>query len=376
MSRVFLLFVLLISLSYSGQSQSLEERQKPTWSFGSNLYYGGVFRYKPTMPVLEMTGLHGIELYANKVTIGSKAWQSKFNYPHVGFALEYYNYNVPNELGEAYSASTYLDFTPTPKKKNQFRINIGTGIVYSTKKFDGVNNELNKAISSDISYILRGTIHYEIQLSEKYYFNINAAFRHYSNGKLNMPNNGMNFPAFGVGLRYVPEPEKIKYYSDTTRTDYDKSIKFNLMASHSWREVWREDYKHSAYSFSLYLSKRISEFNSILLGVDGFKYDRESVKREYINWLMDNPNVSEDYQPDYKEGQAAITVGTELYLDKIAVIVQGGFYVYKPQEFYESTWYQRYGLKYYPIKQAFAQITLKAHSRTADMIEFGIGVTL
>jgi len=377
MRSLFLVIVLtVIANAVNAQTTDVEEKQKPTWSVGSNIYYGGVFRYKPEMPVLEMTGLHGIELYANKITNGSKDWQSLFNYPQVGFAVEYYNYRVPDELGETYSASTYLDFTPTPKKKNQFRINIGTGIVYSTRKYDAVNNELNKAISSDISYILRGTIHYEIELSEQYYFNINAAFRHYSNGKLNMPNNGMNFPAFGLGVRYVPHPEKIKYYKNNESDEFDRSLKYNLMVSRSWREVWREDYKHAAYSTSFYLSKQVSKFNSILLGIDGFKYDQESVKREYINWVQDNPDLSEDYTPEYTEEQAAITIGTELFMDKLSVIVQGGFYIYKPQEYYESTWYQRYGLKYYPIEQAFAQITLKAHSRTADMVEFGIGLSL
>jgi len=374
MRTSIILTSLFLWLSYSIPTLS-QDNGKPDWSFGANPYYGGVLRYKPSMPKLELTNLYGLELYAHKMTAGNKPWQSRFNYPHVGYALEYYNYGDPDELGEVFSMATYLDFTTNPRKKNQLRLNIGTGLVYSTRVFDQYSNPENKAISSRISYILRGTVHYEMQLSEQYYFNINAAFRHYSNGKLNMPNNGMNFPIVGVGLRYVPTPKKIDFHKDTL-TSFDKSIHLHMMFSKSWREVWQEDYKHKAYSASIYASKRITKFNSALLGIDGFLYDRESMRRAHSSWANGNPDIPEDYEPDLDGRQVAVTLGTEVYLGSISVIVQGGFYVYKPQKIYESTWYQRYGLKYYPIENAFAQITLKSHSRTADMVEFGLGLRL
>ncbi|MTI22419.1 hypothetical protein E1176_15410 [Fulvivirga sp. RKSG066] len=371
MIRALIIFaVLLVGLDAHAQ-----EAKKPIWSFGANPYYGGVLRYKPNMPKLKLTNLYGIELYANKMTNGNKAWQSIFNYPQVGHAFEYYNYGDPDELGEVYSLSSYLDFTTSKDKKGQFRFNIGTGLVYSTRTFDEETNPENKAVSSTISYILRGTMHYEVQLNPNYYINFNAAFRHYSNGKLNMPNNGMNFPAIGVGLRYVPNPGNLTFYKDTT-TRIDPKLKFNLMASRSWREVWREDFKHTAYSASFYVSKQVTRFNSALLGVDGFWYDRESMKRAHSTWKAGDPSVPEDFEPDLDGRQLAITAGTEILLGKMIVIVQGGYYLFKPQKIYDATWYQRYGLKYYPLKNAFGQITLKAHSRTADMVEFGVGVTL
>lgn len=366
--RVILFSVVLLA---SHQLCLGQDREKPTWSFGVNPYYGGVLRYKPEMPKLKMTNLYGFEFYANKITNGSKPWQSRFNYPHVGFAAEYYNYGDPQELGEVYSASTYLDFTLNPKKRSQWRLNIGTGLVYSTKTFNAETNPENKAISSKISYILRGTIHYEIQLNPHYYLNLNAAFRHYSNGKLNIPNNGMNFPITGLGLRYVVHPQNVTYYKDTV-SHFDKHIKFNLMVSNSWREVLQEDYKHKANTISLYLSKRFTKFNALLLGVDGFLYDKASVQRALSVWKSKN-GLPPEYKPSDDGRQLAITAGTEVYFGRISVIVQGGYYIYKPQKMYDATWYQRYGLKYKVINHLFSQITLKAHSRTADMVEFGVG---
>ena len=68
--------------------------EKASWAFGVNPYYGGVLRYKNDMKKLDWTGLHGIELYANKLTNGRHQWERLFNYPELGVALEYYNYNM------------------------------------------------------------------------------------------------------------------------------------------------------------------------------------------------------------------------------------------------------------------------------------------
>ncbi|MEM8568246.1 MAG: acyloxyacyl hydrolase [Bacteroidota bacterium] len=366
--RLFFVFVLTALGAYAyGQ-----EIEKASWAFGTNPYYGGVLRYKDTMKKLEWTGLHGIELYANKLTNGRNRWERLFNYPELGVALEYYNYNVPDELGEVVSATSYLDFTLNHTKRNKWRVNIGSGFVYSSKRFDTESNPDNKAVSSRISYVARGTVHYEIMLSENYFFNFNAAFRHYSNGKLNMPNNGMNFPVFGVGIKYIPNPTKVDFIKDTIRY-IDRSIKFNVMGAIAWREVLQEDIKHKAFSASLYLSKQITKYNSVLLGIDAFHYDRESMIRA-LN-VYRSKFLPEDFELDYDGRQLAITVGGELLIGKLSVLLQGGFYVYKPQLIY-ADWYQRYGFKYRVTDYLFLRTTLKAHSRTADMMEFGFGFTL
>lgn len=343
------------------------------WSYGLNTYYGGVLRYKPNMPKLDLTNAYGFELYANKITGGNNSWEHLYNYPQVGVALSYFDYGVPDELGQAYSLTSYLDVTTNNKKKNKLRLNIGTGFVYSTKRFDAVTNEENTAISSRISYVVRATIHYEITLSEKYFLNANLAFRHYSNGRLNIPNNGMNFPVAGVGLRYVPSPDKIKFITSDGPYSFNKDIHFNVMGSTSWREVLKEDFKHRAFSLSAYLSKQVSKYNTVLLGVDGFLYDKESVRRATNVYIDQNPG--EPDVTDLDGRQLAVTTGGELLFGDLALIFQGGIYVYKPQPYY-SNWYQRYGFKYKVTNFSFAQVTLKAHSRTADMMEFGVGFRL
>ncbi len=345
--------------------------QNKSWSYGVNPYYGAVLKYKKEMKQLEFTNLHGIELYANKIADGSKDWHHFYNFPQWGVAASYFNYGVPSELGEVVSLTTYLDFT-AGKKKHKWRMNIGTGLVYSSVTFEPETNNQNTAISSTISYVLRGTIHKEFQLSEKYFFNVNLAFRHYSNGRLNMPNNGMNYPIIGVGIRYLPKSVEIK--SMERDSGLDNKIRYTVRGSMSWREVWEIDDKQKAYSLSFYGSKQLSKFNRLLFGIDAFKYNQESIVKSNIVY-REKAGISEDEQLDNGTEQLALTLGTELLISKVSVIIQGGVYVYKPQAYY-SSWYQRYGIKYNFTRNIFSQVSLKSHSRTADMVEFGAGFTL
>lgn len=362
-------FNLLIFLFFIGSAVTAQGK---LWSYGANPYYGAVFKYKDNMDQIEFTNLHGVEFYANKQADGSKAWHRMYNYPQWGIGASYFNYGVPDELGEVAALTTYLDFTKG-KKKHKWRINIGTGIVYSSVTYEPITNEDNTAVSSDISYVLRGTIHKEFQLSDSYYFNVNFAFRHFSNGRLNMPNNGMNFPVVGVGLRYVPHPVKVEK-QDLEPIEIDKKWRFNLRGSVSWRQVWEIDEPQPAYAISAYMSKQVSRYNLLLVGVDAFQYDESSIFKSNVVYRQKN-DLPNDFELDDGNRQLALTVGTELLISKATVIIQGGIYVYRPQEFYAS-WYQRYGLKYNFTENIFGQFSLKTHSRTADMIEFGLGFTI
>src|SRR5699024_5628449 len=161
-------------------------------------YYGAWFRYRSGMNLVNFTNTHAVEVYANLQTKGKRLWERLYRYPQLGFAFSYYDYGMPQELGKAYSLTGYMDNTLKKWKKSSLRLNLGAGLVYSTRHYIPKENELNTAIGSKFCFALRGTIRYEMELTEKLFMNVNFAFRHFSNGGLNKPNNGMNFPLLGV----------------------------------------------------------------------------------------------------------------------------------------------------------------------------------
>lgn len=345
-------------------SQTPASQDRNPWSYGMNGYYGALFRYKSGLPPLSFTNTTGVEVYANQHTLGNKPWEVKYRYPQIGFAFSYYNYGVPDELGEAFSLTTYLDNTLIQGPKNSLRFNVGTGIVYSTRIYKPETNEGNKAIGNPLAFVLRATLRYEFPLSHLIYMNANLAFRHFSNGGLNKPNNGMNFPMLGLGLRYQPREVVRKPVSEEVLPEPDKRIHLNLRVGAGVKEVLLEDEKHSVYNVSVYASKKLSRTNALLIGADGF-YD-SALREEFINVSRPVPDGELDAR------MAGLTVGHELQFNRLSLVVQVGRYIYQPLELFPD-YYQRYGLKYAITENLSASVMLLAHTRTANVVEWGAG---
>ncbi|GAB3537854.1 hypothetical protein GCM10027443_31620 [Pontibacter brevis] len=326
-----------------------------------------MFRYRSGLPALNFTHPFGVEVYANRHTTGKREWERRYRYPHIGYALSYYNYGVPDELGEAISLTTYLDNVILEGPKGSLRFNLGTGLVYATRYYTPGENELNKAIGSPVAFSLRGTVRYEFPLSTYTFLNLNLAFRHFSNGGLNKPNNGMNFPLLGAGLRYQPGHVQVIERADTAAAIVDKRVRLNVRFAAGVKEVLRIDKKHPVYTVSAYVSKRVSSTSSILLGADAL-HDA-ALRNEFINISQPPPN--EELDPR----MAGLTIGHELHLHRLSFVSQIGRYVYQPYRLFPS-YYQRYGLQYAVTRNLSVSAMLMVHTRTANVIEWGIGVRL
>ena len=125
------------------------------------------------------------------------------------------------------------------------------------------------------------------------------------------------------------------------------------------------------YVASFYADKRIGNVSAIQVGVDAFFSDflKEEIKFNSIAY----PENKVDPDTDYK--RVGVFVGHELFINKMSLITQFGYYVYYPYEF-ETRIYERIGLKRYFGDKIFASVTLKAHGAAAEALEFGIGVRL
>ncbi|ALI97797.1 acyloxyacyl hydrolase [Rufibacter tibetensis] len=367
--RAFFLFLLLsFSLPTFSQDQQSTSDLKGSWSYGVNGYYGAYFRYRSGLSLLNYSNLHGVELYANKQTTGKRFWERKYKLPFIGFALSYFNYMVPDELGESVTVTSYLDGPITKIGKGSLRYNLGTGLVYTTHHYNSTSNENNKAIGSPITFSLRGNLRYEYPLSDRLFLNAIFAFRHFSNGSLNQSNNGMNMPLLGLGVRYQPKAlAKVITDQDSTAPEIDKRLRMNIRIAAGVKEVLRDDFKHPVYMMSAYASKQVTHTNSFMLGVDAI-HDT-AIGEEYLN---QGTNYPEGY---LDKRSAGVFIGHELHLSKLSMVFHFGRYMYQPHGLFPD-FYQRYGLKYMIFKNLSASALLMAHDGHANVIEWGLGFHL
>ncbi|MBX2842717.1 MAG: acyloxyacyl hydrolase [Flammeovirgaceae bacterium] len=361
----FQLFILIFS-----QYTFCQDIQKPKTylEYGLNAYYGALLKHRPDQETIYFPGAFGFEANIQKYTDGRNNWERFYNFPKVGCAVMYFNYKMPNELGKAFSVVPYMDFTLSKTGKRKFRIKTGFGAVYSTKTHELLTNEENSAISSKVSIAVTLDFQYDFRISDHFSMNANVGFRHYSNGRLKAPNNGINYLIGGMGVKYIPHPiPNENFYLGYPNRSFDKKVYFNVMGATAWRHVRPlEDGHHNTYIFSVYVSKMVGPISNLLLGIDGFKYHTESMRQEYLNRMI----APEANNLDGK--RAGFTVGHELMFGKLAFVTQIGIYFYLPVQF-DLPYYQRVGFRYYMFKNAFLNTTLKAYTSKADMLEFGLG---
>ncbi|WP_166963135.1 acyloxyacyl hydrolase [Yeosuana marina] len=314
----------------------------------------------------------GVILSYNKKTFGKKAWEQRYNYPDYGFSFIYQN--LKNDvLGNNYSVYAHYNFYFL-KRNLMFRI--GQGLALTTNPYDKETNYRNNAFGSKIMSSTYLMFNYK---KERIFdqFGVQAGFSmvHYSNANVKAPNTSINSITFNIGVNYnldVEDPEYIIAESDEIHKRFTEPIKYNFVFRSGVNE---SDVVGSGqfpfYIVSAYADKRINQKSALQFGTDVFF---SNFLKEYIYYrsvaFPEEPTTGNE---DYK--RVGLFVGHELFVNRISLVTQLGYYVYYPFDF-EGRTYIRVGLKRYFGNKWFGGLTLKAHAAKAEAVEFGIGVRL
>ncbi|GAA3635228.1 hypothetical protein GCM10022397_20980 [Flavivirga jejuensis] len=313
----------------------------------------------------------GFILSWNKKNYGFKDWEQRYNYPDHGVSFIYQD--LKNDvLGNV--ASLYAHYNFYFLKRNVM-LRIGQGLTYSNKPYDKVENFRNIAFGSKIM----GTAYLMLNYKKEHIINrfglqAGLSFIHYSNASVKSPNTSINVIALNVGMTYNLDDKAPEFKSTLDENDgkFTQPIKYNIAFRAGINE---SDVIGSGqfpfYIFSAYADKRINRKSAFQLGTDVFfsNFLKEYIYYRSVAFPGDNLSGNEDYK------RVGVFAGHELFINKMSVITQLGYYVYYPFDF-EGRTYFRVGLKHYFGDKWFGAITLKTHVAKAEAVEFGIGVRL
>ncbi len=196
---------------------------------------------------------------------------------------------------------------------------------------------------------------------------------HYSNANVKAPNTSTNTFAFNMGLVYdLDGGEEIAFVEKGEKKKITEPLRYNIVFRSGINE---SDVINSGqfpfYIFSAYADKRLSRKSAIQLGAEVFfsNFLKELIRFQATSF----PELEIDPDTDFK--RVGLFLGHELFISRLSVLAQFGYYVYYPFDF-EGRTYIRAGLKYYFGKKWFGAVSLKSHAAAAEAVEFGIGVRL
>lgn len=311
----------------------------------------------------------GVIFSWNKKTFGTEDWQQRFNYPDYGASFIFQN--LRNDvLGNNYGLYAHYNFYFL---KRNLMLRIGQGIAYNTNPYDKVDNHKNIAFGSRLLSSTYLMLNYKKErLLNRLGVQGGLSLVHYSNANVKAPNTSINTVAFNLGLTYDLDEENAKYINDLKDDKYTERIKYNLAFRSG---INQSDVIGSGqfpfYVFSAYADKRLNHVSAVQFGADIFfsNFLKELIYFKSVSFPEDDVSGDEDYK------RVGLFVGHELFINRMSVETQLGYYVYYPYDF-EGRTYIRIGLKRYFGKKLFGAMTLKSHGFRAEAVEFGIGVRL
>jgi hypothetical protein len=302
---------------------------------------------------IENTSMIGLSVEVNKLHLGNQSQQWCKNGYFKGFQFSYYHFSN-SIIGNSISASYFLE--PILFRANGITLSLRAvlGLAYSTNPFDSITNPLNKNYSLHINPFLNLGLNVRYKLNGGLSVKAGLNYNHISNGNIQDPNYGLNFPNVSLGLEktintYNTKPklldEKVNWRFDIAAFVSSKSSPLSLKD-----RFW-------VYGLGINASKRVNLLHAFTIGA-------EFMADESIGFL---------YQFESRKGRSYYrlggTIGHEFLLgSKFIFSQQLGLYLFN-QTPYISWVYHRWGLSYKLSKHVMMGANLLADLQKANFLD-------
>ncbi|MBT8243615.1 MAG: acyloxyacyl hydrolase [Winogradskyella sp.] len=348
----------------------LSAQNKTSESYLDFNYFKGTIALHNNDILALITGQpEGFILSWNKKTFGKEAWEQRYNYPDYGASFIYQNLKNKN-LGNNFGFYAHYNFYFL---KRNLMLRIGQGIAHTSNPYDRNGNPKNIAFGTRLLSSTYLMLNYKKErVFDRFGFQAGISLIHYSNANVKAPNTSINTIALNAGVTYNLDEENEQYIDDLDSEKYTEPIKYNFVFRSGINQsdiVGSGQYPF--YILSAYADKRINHKSAIQFGTDVFfsNFLKELIRFQSTAALGNGVAGDEDFK------RVGLFLGHELFINKISIETQLGYYVYYPFDF-EGRTYLRIGLKRYFGDRLFGAITLKSHGAKAEAVEFGIGVRL
>ncbi len=363
MKRFLLGSILLLSIA------SVAQEKTSSSFFDLNYFKGNIALHNDDILHLIQGHPEGFILGWNKKTHGENEWEQRFNYPDYGVSIAYQN--LKNEtLGNNISVYAHYNFYFF---KRRLMMRIGQGLAYTSNPFDKEENFKNVAFGSKLLSSTLLMLNYKKErLFGRFGLQAGLAFIHYSNANFKAPNASVNSITLNLGVNYNLEAKEPEYIQTVTKEKYKEPIKYNFVVRSGINESDIIDSgQFPFYIISAYADKRLNRKSAIQFGTEVFfsNFLKELIRFRSIAFSHHGVTGDEDFK------RVGIFTGHELFVNRLSIVSQLGYYVYYPYDF-EGRVYVRIGLKRYFGKKWFGTMTLKSHAAKAEAVEFGIGIRL
>ena len=346
------------------------------------------------------------------VTPTKNAYAHDYNYPTFSFGLRYHlNHGTTMHRDDPWGEAQPVNYTsklgnfltlygtfnrPLYRSKHwQWGYYLGTGIAYTSLKYNQKNDIDNEYIGSHLNIYFNAGLYGQVKIAKEWSVKGGLDFAHHSNGAMARPNKGANYFGPFVGLVYEPQQATspiAKRNTEATQpfqkywfTEFTLGLGGKTLLE-EWLQTqfntpqgqpnYRKEYftYYGAYSFHTHILYRYARRWASGVGV-GLFYG------EYAHRIarMDKENGHTDEK--HSPWSASIEARHEVYYGNVSVRLTLGYYLYRHMGYsanhgLEYPYHEQVGVFYsFPkLKGLTLGFSVNAHATKADFTELQLSI--
>ena len=342
----------------------------------------------------------------------SSAYARQFDYPMLNFGFSLarmgeFKFYDQTKFSDLYSL--YGSFERSLLRKKRFSLGylLDFGATYNPDRYDPVNNPGNNWLSSPVMAYFGAGAFIKFHVGRRWEIGADAMFRHYSNGRLALPNEALNALGAGLFARYRLDDYDYKEYTGIPciKADYKRGMQYMIVLGggvHTCMAEWNAKVEteddvtkksgiklkaHPKLSISVDALYRYALRYASGVSLDVF-YSSNMKELEASDRIVYGDEAVEKC-PGYSPISVGLALVHEVYWHNLAVHVAVGAYPYRHKGVNgieakeagdrERGWhYEKAGLRYYfpKLGDTFLGFAIKSHSVKAEYLEFSAGVRI
>ena len=346
------------------------------------------------------------------VTPTKNAYAHDYNYPTFSFGLRYHlNHGTTMHRDDLWGEAQPVNYTsklgnfltlygtfnrPLYRSEHwQWGYYLGTGIAYTSLKYNQKNDIDNEYIGSHLNIYFNAGLYGQVKIAKEWSVKGGLDFAHHSNGAMARPNKGANYFGPFVGLVYEPQqatnpiakrntevtqPFQKYWFTEFTLGLGGKTLLEEWLQTQFNTPQGQPDYRkehftyYGAYSFHTHLLYRYARRWASGVGV-GLFYG------EYAHRIarMDKENGHTDEK--HSPWSASIEARHEVYYGNVSVRLTLGYYLYRHIGYsanhgLEYPYHEQVGVFYsFPkLKGLTLGFSVNAHATKADFTELQLSI--
>jgi Lipid A 3-O-deacylase (PagL) len=372
--RKALHILFLVCFSLSGFAQEEPSVDVPRQPFLQLNYHTGSFWTRSAHLVEQFSDPYkAIEARFGYQLTGKKMWQQQHNYPKCGFGIHYSDLvkdksdtvvGNPFSLFGFYSAPWY--------RFGRFTLasDMSVGLSYTDLIYDPLSNPRNDVIASHINLYFDFNLNLSMLLTRRLSLYAGYGLTHYSNGRIQMPQKGVNNWGLTMGIHcLLKEPISDFIYNEPPEFKSFESVQLMYAVGlvESIVTDTREELQFFTSSFSADYVYQFSPKGALAFGLDVF-YDG-SLKRAI-------KGIAPEDVTSWQQIYLGSHLGYHFIVDRLTILLDLGTY-FRQHSYDRGYYFARAGGRYQFTDLLSGHLCIKSKNGIrSDWIEWGVATSL